>query len=303
MIITIITIMDCIIRMLALVIYVATTQKSEDNVINVINTARLILLAGIVLVLLITIIAIVPAGHVGVLNTFGVVSEYELQSGLHFKLPWQEVVLFSIKTNELKETADTPSDEGLTVTLEVSILYRIDGTKAGEIFKTVGTNYEQVIIEPTFRSIVRGVTAEYDAKSLYTSQREIVASKIADQLRPKLKERGILIESVLLRSVTLPAQVRNSIERKLVADQEAQQMDFVLAKEQKEADRKVIEAKGIAEAQVIIDKSLTPQYLSWYWISHLADYNAVTYIPVGSNGMPLFKDVDSIEETGRIDAQ
>jgi regulator of protease activity HflC (stomatin/prohibitin superfamily) len=209
-------------------------------------------------------LVIVPAGNVGVLNTFGVVSDSELPPGLHFKLPWQGVALMTVKTMELKETADTPSDEGLTVTLDTSILYRIQADKASDIYKTIGIDYETVVIEPTFRSVVRGVTASYDAKSLYTSERSVIADKIFQELEPRLRERGVVLESVLMRSIKMPFSVQQGIEAKLVAEQEAQRMEFVLQKEDKEAERKVIEAEGIAKSQLIIDKSVNdPRLKAW----------------------------------------
>ena len=237
----------------------------------------------------------IPAGSVGLISTFGTIESGINQPGFHFKLPWQEAVPMDTRTIELKETSETPTDQGLTVTLDGSVLYRIVPEKAPDIYKTIGTAYATVVIEPTYRSIIRGVTAKYDAKALYTSDREAVADSIYTELAPALASRGIIVEKVLLRQITLPTSVAQGIEAKLVADQQAQQMTFVIDKEKKEAERKIIEAGGIAESQKIIDRSLTSQYLSWYWISNLGKYNAIAYVPIGNNGLPLFKDVDSLE--------
>jgi len=263
-----------------------------------------LIVLGVVLVvgfmLFFSMTVAVPAGTVGVQNVFGSVQDYALKPGLNFKAPWVGVAVMSVQTQELKETTDSPTDEGLTVTLESSILYRLDPDMAATIYQKVGYDYSPVVIEPQYRSIVRGVTAEYDAKSLYTSGREEISTKIFTQLEPVLKDRGIILEKVLLRSVTLPPKVQDGIQLKLVAEQDSQKMQFVLTKETQEAERKIIEAKGIAESQKIIDNSLTTQYLSWYWVTHLKDYNAVTYVPIGDSGMPLFKNVDSIKDQVKI---
>jgi len=242
----------------------------------------------------------IQAGYVGLISTFGTIDPTVYQPGFHFKLPWQEAIQMDTRTIELKETSETPTDQGLTVTLDGSVLYRIVPEKAPDIYKTIGTSYASVVIEPTYRSIIRGVTAKYDAKALYTSDREAVADSIYSELAPALANRGIIVEKVLLRQITLPNSVAQGIEAKLVADQQAQQMAFVIEKEKKEADRKIIEAGGIAESQKIIDRSLTSQYLQWYWISSLGKYDAIAYIPVGNNGLPLFKDVDSLNTLNAI---
>lgn len=236
----------------------------------------------------------IAPGYIGLISTFGTIEDGTYSSGIHLKMPWQNVITMDTRTIELKETASTPTDQGLTVTLETSILYHIDASKAPEIYKNIGPEYERIVIESNFRSVVRGVTASYDAKALYTSDREAVAGKIFNDLEPALMAKGVVLEKVLLREITLPANVREGIEAKLVADQDAQRMEYVLQKEQKEAERKIIEAGGIAESQKIIDNSLTEQYLKWYWVSSLGKYDAIAYIPIANDGMPLFKDVDNL---------
>lgn len=271
-------------------------EKKRNHELN--NFIKFIGIVAVIGIIWMTCVVSVPAGNVGVLETFGNVQSDELPSGMHFKLPWQHVSMFSTKTIELAESADTPTDEGLLVGLDVSILYHIEPANASDIYKTIGANYETVVIEPTFRSEIRGITAGYDAKALYTSDREEIAGRIREALTTNLAKRGIIVENILLRSVRLPESVQEGIENKLVAQQEAARMEFILEREELEADRKVVEAHGIADAQGIIDQSLTPQYLSWYWISNLDKYEAVIYVPIGQNGMPLFKDVDNIDEWG-----
>jgi prohibitin 1 len=115
---------------------------------------------------------VVPAGSVGVVNFFSTVSDVTLKAGINYVNPLANVIKMSIQTHELKEVMDVPSKEGLTVQLEVSVLYHLNPEKAADVYKRVGVSYESVIVEPQFRSVTRGVTAGYEAKALYTSERE-----------------------------------------------------------------------------------------------------------------------------------
>jgi len=240
--------------------------------------------------------AIVPAGHVGVADTFGQVEDVERQAGFHFKLPITAIIPMSYKTQELTENASVPSKEGLIVTLDTTLLYSINPEKASDIYKKIGTNYVDVVIRPQFRSAVREITAKYEAKSLYTEGRETISTDIYTWLAPKLQERGVVLEKVLLRELTLPAKVTTAIEVKLEAEQQAEQMEFVLQKEEQEKNRKIIEAEGIASANEIIADSLSSEYLTWYWIDNLNAHESVIYVPLGEMGMPIFKDVDSYKK-------
>jgi prohibitin 1 len=168
---------------------------------------------------------VVPAGHVGIVNFFGTVSEKSLNAGINMVNPLASVIKMSIQTQEIKEVMDVPSKEGLTVQLEVSVLYHLNPDKAADVYKTVGVSYERVILEPQFRSVTRGVTAGYEAKALYTSEREHLSLQIQKEIVAATEARGITIES------------------KLQAEQESQRMQFVLTKERQEADRKRIEAQ------------------------------------------------------------
>lgn len=241
----------------------------------------------IVLWLLLSVIVTVPAGSIGVDDTFGVVGDTTRSPGISFKNPFTSVHVFTVKTQEIKESSSVPSREGLIVTLETSILFHVLSTKANEIYKTIGDDYINIFIVPQVRSYIREITAKYEAKALYTTGRDNITIEVFDALEPKLLERGIILEKVLLRDLTLPFTVTTAIEQKLKAEQEALQMSFVIQKESLEAERKVIEAKGIADAQTIIHQSLTIEYLRWYWITHLKDYKAVYYVPIGADGYPI----------------
>lgn len=238
---------------------------------------------------------VVPAGHVGVIDFFGNVSELTLKAGVNFVNPLAKVVKFSVKTQELKEQMDVPSKEGLTVQLEVSVLFHLDPEKAAEVYKTIGVDFISIILEPQFRSVSRGVTAGFDAKALYTSEREQLALLITRDLRVLVEPRGINVETTPLRRVGLPAGLSASIESKLRAEQESQQMQFVLQKERQEADRKRIEAGGISDFQRIIAQGLSDQLLRWKGIEatmKIAESNNAKVVIIGrtNDGLPIILD-------------
>ena len=238
---------------------------------------------------------VVPAGNVGVVDFFGTVSDGTLKAGINMINPMAKVVKFSVKTEEIKETMDVPSKEGLTVRLELSALFHLNPEKAAEVYKTIGENYIQIILEPQFRSVARGVTAGYDARALYTSEREILALIIQKDLEKLVEPRGITIESTPLRQVGLPAGLKESITEKLRAEQESQRMQFVLTKEKQEADRKRIEAQGISDFQNIVAHNISDQLLRWKGIEATeklaASPNAkIVIIGAGKDGLPLILD-------------
>jgi regulator of protease activity HflC (stomatin/prohibitin superfamily) len=252
-------------------------------------------LAGVVVAGAISLLqcwTVIPAGHVGVVDFFGMVSDNTLKSGVNFVNPMANVVKFSIKTQEIKELMTVPSQEGLSVQLEISLLYHLNPENANKIYKTVGENYAEVLITPQFRSAVRGVTAKFEAKALYTSGREVLAKEIESELRKLIEKRGIAIENTPLRQIVLPQGLTNAIEEKLKAEQESQRMQFVLLKEKQEADRKRIEAQGIADFQKIVAQGISDQLLKWKGIEateKLANStnSKVVVIGSGKDGLPL----------------
>jgi prohibitin 1 len=241
---------------------------------------------------LVQCLTVIPAGHVGVVDFFGTVSPRALHAGINFVNPLARVIKLSIKTQEIKEVMDVPSEEGLTVGLEISVLYHLDPDKAAEVYKTVGPSYERVILEPQFRSVTRGVTAGYEAKALYTSQREHLSTQIMTDLEKIVGPRGVAVESTPLRRVSLPQGLTQSIESKLQAEQESQRMQFVLAKEKQEAQRKRIEAQGISDFQRIVVQGISDQLLRWKGIEateKLASSSNAKIVVIGSgkDGLPL----------------
>src|SRR5436190_3699438 len=169
----------------------------------------------------------------------------------------------SIQTQEIKEVAEVPSQEGLILSLETSLLFQLDPARAPEIYRTVGSNYVGTIVEPQFRSAIREITASYEAKALYSAEREKIAGEIFALFKKIAGDRGIIVQQVLLRKIGLPPVVANAIQEKLRREQEAEQMKFVLQKEEQEAQRKRIEAKGIADFQRLVASGISPQLLQW----------------------------------------
>jgi prohibitin 1 len=236
---------------------------------------------------------VIPAGHVGVVDFFGTVSETTLKAGINTVNPMARVVKMSVQTQEIKETMDVPSKEGLTVQLEMSTLFHLDPEKAADVYKTVaGGDYVDVILVPQFRAVSRGVTAGYEARALYTSEREMLSQLIQKDLSAKVGPRGINVESTPLRRVGLPPDLTRAIEEKLRADQESQRMQFVLQKEKQEAERKRIEAGGIADFQRIVAQGISENLLRWKGIEATeklsSSQNAkVVIVGGGKTGLPL----------------
>ena len=160
-------------------------------------------------------------------------------------------------------TNHVPTKEGLTVDLDVAVLYRAQPAHVRDIFLSLGAGYVDTIVRPELASSVRGLTSEAEAKALYTSGRSQIQRRLKDELVSLLGPRGIEIEDVLLKAVTLPAQLKHSIELKAQAEQESARMQFVLSKERQEAERKAIEARGVAEFQRIVSEGISPQLLQW----------------------------------------
>ena len=176
--------------------------------------------------------------------------------------------------------------------LEASLLYRLDPARAPDVFHRLGDGYSQVVISPNFRSVMRAVTAAHAASTLYSEGRETVARQMLDQMQKALGDRGIIVENVLLRDIVLPETLRNAIEAKQQADQEAQRMNFVLQRERQEAERKRIEAQGVADYQRIVAQGLNQQLLEWKGIEatmEIAKSQNSKVVVIGNpkNGLPL----------------
>jgi len=240
----------------------AAGRKAEE-----VRRVRAILpiLGGVVILvgLLLASFRVVPGGHVGVQILFGRIIDRPLPEGLSLINPFKQVQLMSVRTLELFDHADVPSKEGLTVGLEVSTLYHLDAAVAPSVYRTLGDGYAKVYILPQLRSVIRGATVNHEAKDLYTSGREVIAQQIQDELAKTLAQRGIVLEKVLLRKIVLPKMVEDAINSKLAAEQDAERMRFVLQKERQEAERKRVEATGIADFQRTVSQGISEPLLKW----------------------------------------
>jgi regulator of protease activity HflC (stomatin/prohibitin superfamily) len=234
----------------------------------------------------------IPTGNVGVLTLFGRVTGETLTEGIHLINPLKSVQKLSVQTQSVKESANVPSNEGLILALDTSLLFRLDKSKAAYVFQTVGANYAEKIVEPTLRAAIRASTSAHSANALYTNARELVQQQIQDELTMQLNPRGVIVENVLLRDVQLPAMLKSSIEAKQQAEQDALRMSFILQKEKQEAERKRIEAQGIADFQKIVAQGISAQLLEWKGIEateKLATSTNSKVVIIGNakNGLPL----------------
>ena len=208
--------------------------------------------------------AVIRPGDVGIKRTLGKLKGKTKTQGVIFFNPFTStIVRVPIRTVNKEIRLNLPSKEGLNVQAEISILYHIEEEKVSEIISTVGRKYEQTLILSTFRSASADVCARFFAKDMHSGQRGVIEKEIKTQMSKLLDGRGFEIEAVLLKSITLPKGLYAAIEAKLRAEQEAQQMTFVLQREEKEAERKRIEAQGVRDAQLIIKEGITEENIKW----------------------------------------
>jgi regulator of protease activity HflC (stomatin/prohibitin superfamily) len=256
--------------------------------------SRILRLAAIVvgIIVLLSSTTSIPTGNVGVLTLFGRVTGETLSEGIHLVNPLKAVQKLSVQTQSVKESANVPSNEGLILALDTSLLFHLDRNKAAFVFQTVGENYAEKIVEPTLRAAIRASTSAHTANALYTNARELVQQQIQEELTTQLAPRGVIVENVLLRDVQLPAMLKSSIEAKQQAEQDALRMSFILQKEKQEAERKRIEAQGIADFQKIVAQGISTQLLEWKGIEateKLATSSNAKVVVIGNpkNGLPL----------------
>ncbi len=231
-------------------------------------------------------------GQAGVKADFGKIQEEPLRTGWHWFFPifsWIEV--WDIKTQEIKETANVPSSEGLISSLDVSVLYNIPQDKVVLVRKTIGRGYVQKVLEPYFREAIRNIASGYEVKALFSDKgRTEIGRQMLNFLREKLESRGIIIQDVLLRDVRLPPVFSESIQTKLKTEQEALQKEFELQKAKKDAEIEIARAEGVAKSNKIIAGSIDENYLRYLWIQGIqktAD-TQVIYVPTEGN-IPLME--------------
>ena len=233
---------------------------------------------------------VVRQGEVGVKRKLGRYSNNTYTSGLRVYNPFiATIVKVSTQTENLEIQTDIPSKEGLTIRSDVSILYQVMQRDAPELLRNIGLDYEETVILPVFRSAIADVSARYYAKDMHSGNRAEIENVVRDLMMKHLKEKGILVEAVLLKSIQLPRSLANAIEDKLEAEQQAQRMEFVLQRERQDAERKRISAEGTRDANKIISEGLTENILQFKaieaWLSLSQSQNAKVIISSGT--MPL----------------
>ena len=258
---------------ISLVFFIFRKKIQDEMDSNPVIISFVVFIIGLVLLIFSSFVKI-GAGEVGVTSLFGNVDQGVLHSGLNMVNPLKSVEKMNIQLQEYTmshKTTDQMNDEamstltsdGLTVTMEVTIWYKINESEAPIIYKNIGVDYENSIVIPSVRSTFRDISVAYPAIEIYSTKREEFVSKITSQLIALLKDKSINLEKVLLRDVRLPDKVREAIDSKIAMEQESQKMVYVLQKERQEAERKEIEAKGINTFQTIVASGISEQLLKW----------------------------------------
>jgi regulator of protease activity HflC (stomatin/prohibitin superfamily) len=270
------------------------------------GVGRFIALAFVVLGLLTSSFVQIDAGQVGVKKLFGKVQTDVLGSGLNFVNPLYEIERLDVRTqnytmsginDEGRKSGDDAikvlTADGLEVTIDLTVLYRVVPSQAPRLIRETGNDYEDKIVRPISRTRIRDNAVYYEAISLYSTKRDEFQSRIFKGIENDFKLRGLMLENLLVRNITLPAAVKGTIEQKIQAEQESQKMQFVLAKERQEADRRRIEAQGIADYQRIISESLTDRQLQYEQIKasmELAKSPNAKIIMMGGKNAPVILD-------------
>lgn len=226
----------------------------------------------------------IDAGEIGVKSLFGKIQKDILTSGLNIVNPLMTIYTIDVKTQNytmsgvLDEGQKSGDDairvltaDGLEVVIDLTVLYRVMSTEAPRLIRETGLDYRDKIVRPVTRTKIRDNAVYYSAVDLYSSKRDEFQSRIFKAIEANFKQRGLVLEQLLVRNVTLPAMVKNAIEEKIKAEQEAQKMQFILQKERQEAERKRVEAQGISDYQRIINTGLTENQLQYEQIKAYRD--------------------------------
>lgn len=251
----------------------------------------------------------IDAGHVGVQKLFGKVQDNVLYEGLSLVNPLVQVVEISTQTknytmSSVQDEGQKSGDDairvlaadGLEVTIDMTVLYRVTPQDAPRIIREIGENFEDKIVRPLTRTRVRDNAVAFSAVELYSTKREAFQTNVRTSIEKDFHERGLVLEQLLVRNITLPTSVKESIERKITAIQDAQRMEYVLDKGRQEAELKRVEARGIADAQNILSSALTDKVLQYEMIKAQRDLansqNSKIIIMGGGKGMPLILGSD-----------
>ena len=267
-------------------------------------TIRIVGILIFILGLLFSSVKQIEPGDVGVQKLFGKVNSNILESGLNLINPLVEVVTFDVRTQNytmsgVHDEGDKVGDDairvlsadGLEVIIDLTVLYKVIPKEAPRILKEIGTDYRNTIVRPICRTKIRDNAVYYDAVALYSSKRDEFQGRIFKTIEDDFKNRGLLLEQLLVRNITLPESVKATIESKINAEQEAQKMTFVLQKEKQEAERKRVEAQGIADYQQILSTGLSDKQLQYEMIKAIATSpNAKLIILDSKRNAPIIID-------------
>lgn len=262
-------------------------------------TRRLLILAlafGPILILWGSLTVTIPSGHAGLLfHTFGDgidPEEEPMNSGFHFKAPWNKVYDYEIRQKERQEKLEVLSSNLLKIEMDMTVFYQPDLKNLGLLEIERGKNYEEKVVVPAMRSVAREVIAKYLPEEFNTTRRDEIQSEIDERMREKLGENYLQLNDVLIRNIRLPRKLEEAIERKLQQEQESLEYEFRLDKAAKEAERMRIEAEGIRDYQEIVSRGISQELLKWKGIeatSALANSQNTKVVVIGSakDGLPL----------------
>ena len=287
-----------------ILIIVSVTLKRNENPLS--KFANLFRILGIVIILiglLSSVFKQIDAGKVGVTSLYGNVQPDVLESGLHIVNPLLDITVFDTRTqnytmsaihNEGAQEGDDAirvlSNDGLEVVIDLTVLYRVIPGDTPKILKGIGEDYTDKIVRPVTRTRIRDNAVYYDAVALYSTKRKEFQQRITKSIEDDFKKRGLILEQLLIRNINLPSSVKASIESKINAEQDAQKMTFVLQKEKQEAERKRVEAQGIADYQRIISTGLTDKQLQYEQIKaqkEIATSSNAKIIFMGKGSAPV----------------
>ncbi len=248
------------------------------------SIGRIVGLIFILLGILNACVKQIDAGEVGVKVLFGSIQSDVMGSGLHFINPLLDVKKLDVKTqnytmsgvhDEGNKSGDDAirvlTSDGLEVTIDLTVLYRVVSGDAPKLLRETGDDYRDKIVRPITRTKIRDNAVYYQAVDLFGSKRDVFQQRIYKSIEEDFKKRGLMLEQLLIRNITLPNSVKASIESKINAEQDAKKMEFVLLKEKQEAERKRVEAQGIADYQRIINTGLTDQQLQYEQIKAMKE--------------------------------
>ncbi|TNE68462.1 MAG: prohibitin family protein [Bacteroidetes bacterium] len=257
-------------------IFAGTLSKANPNMASFGKVGRYIGIALVFLGVASSCFKQISPGVVGVQTLFGKVQPGVLSEGLNVVNPLVEIVHFDIKTQNYTMSGVTDegqkmgddairvlSADGLEVVIDMTVLFRLLPDRAPEVLRGIGKGYRDILVRPVVRTKIRDFAAYYDAVSLYSTKRDEFQQRLFDAIEKEFQDRGLVLEQVLIRNINLPPSVKAAIEAKINAEQDAQKMKFVLDKERQEADRKRVEAQGIADYQRILTSTLTDRLLQY----------------------------------------